>query len=275
MHDVHSPPSIVVGIDGSPAASDAAVWAAGEAASKNVPLKLVYVIHAAGHPVSAGAATAARSALAGARRAVETAAPSVALSVPLPVPLRIETEVLHGNPLATLIDLSRSAALGSVGSTGVAHTCHRAGSTAAALAGSAGCPVAVIHSTDVGQRVGLIVAEVDASPDNSAVLGWAMAEAKLRGAALRVLTPARPGGTATGSPARARLVRLIDHWAQRYPDVKVDLVTVPGADYLADYLADNVESIQLFVSGTRDRRSLGWADNTGGCSVLTVGGVGL
>ncbi|MEO8814496.1 MAG: universal stress protein [Mycobacterium sp.] len=271
MHDVRSTPSIVVGIDGSPAASDAAVWAAGEAASKNVPLKLVYVIHAAGHPESDGAATAARSALAGARRAVEAAAPSAVL----PVPLRIETEVLHGNPLATLIDLSRSAALVSVGSTGVAHTCHRAGSTAAALAGSAGCPVAVIHNTDVGQRAGLIVAEVDASPDNSAVLGWAMAEAKLRGATLRVLTPARPGGTATGSPARARLVRLIDHWAQRYPDVEVDLATVPGTDYLADYLADNVESIQLFVSGTRDRRSLGWADNTGGCSVLTVGGVGL
>lgn len=222
MNQVRTPPAVVVGIDGSPAACSAAVWAAGEAAERNLPLKLVYVIHAAGDPADPpDPEAAARHALDEAREAVRATAR-----------VHVETESPHGNPLATLIELSHSAAMVAVGSVGVAHTCHRAGSTAAALAGSAGCPVAVIRTPGPGQRGGPIVAEVDASPDNRAVLGWATAEAELRHAPLRMVT----------------------------------------ADDVEDYLSKHAESIQLFVSGTRDRRSLGWAGNTGGCSVLTVGG---
>lgn len=256
MHDIHSTPAIVVGVDGSPAARSAAVWAAGEAVGRNLPLKLVHVIHAAGDPADPpDPEAAARHALADARHAIEAVVPQ-STAVP------IETETLHGNPLATLIGLSRSAAMVSVGSVGVSHTCHRAGSTAAALAGSAGCPVAVIRGSDFGQRAGYIVAEVDASPDNGPVLEWAMAEAELRGAPLRVVAP--------GAEVRDR----IDHCAQRHPGVPVDVVTgvADVATYLTDCLAAEPHSIQLFVSGTRDHRSLGWAEDTGGCSVLTVGG---
>ncbi len=247
MHDQKSPHAVVVGIDGSPAARNAAVWAAGEAADKNLPLKLVYVIHSAAEPTDPpDPVAAASSALADARDAVQTT-PG----------LQVETESLHGNPLATLIELSRSAAMVAVGSVGMAHSCHRAGSTAAALAGSAGCPVAVIRNPDSVQRAGPIVAEVDASPDNRAVLGWAMAEAKLRHAPLRVIT------------SDELLRRRLDEWAQRHPDLPIDTVT---ATDIGGYLGANAGSIQLFVSGTRDRRSLGWAEDTGGCSVLTVGG---
>lgn len=249
----HKPPhAIVVGIDGSAAARSAAVWAAGEAADRDLPLKLVYVIHPTGDPDDPPdpLATASR-ALDDARQAVQDAAGVYA-----------ETESLHGNPLATLIELSHSAAMVAVGSVGVAHTCHRAGSTAAALAGSAVCPVAVIRSPDIHQRTGSIVAEVDTSPDNRTVLGWAMAEAKLRHAPLRVVT--------SDDTARHRL----DDWTRRHPDAPVADVTRADdvARYLAACLAEEAESIQLFVSGTRDRRSLGWAGGAGGCSVLTVGG---
>ncbi|BBX21681.1 universal stress protein [Mycolicibacter terrae] len=251
MGDRKSTHAVVVGIDGSPAARSAAIWAAGEAADRNLPLKLVYVIHHAGDPADPpDPQAAASSALSQARQAVQTS-----------TGVQAETESLHGNPLATLIELSHSAAMVAVGSVGVAHTCHRAGSTAAALAGSAGCPVAVIRSPDARGPGGAIVAEVDASPDNRAVLGWAMAEAKLRRAPLRMVT----------SDEQVR--RRLDDWAQRHPDLAIDAITAGDvAGYLAACLAEEAESIQLFVSGTRDRRSLGWAGGTGGCSVLTVGG---
>lgn len=45
MYDVQPSPAVVVGVDGSPAASSAAVWAVDEASSRDLPLKLVYVIH--------------------------------------------------------------------------------------------------------------------------------------------------------------------------------------------------------------------------------------
>lgn len=264
MRDSHPVPTVVVGIDGSQAALSAAGWAAGEAASRGIPVKLVYVIHNADLPGTdisrdTDQLATARAALSDAHRAVQATE----------MPVNVETEVLWGNPLATLIELSRSAAMLCVGSIGIEHSCHRAGSTAAALAGSAGCPVAVIRRSDARQRTetGYIVVEVDASPDNNVVLRWALAEAELRRVPLRVITADQ-----TAQPSR-----LIDHWAPRYPDVLVESVTAPDGvtEYLAACLAEEAESIQLFVSGTRDRRSLGWSGDASGCSVLTVAGTRL
>ena len=39
-----SPPAVVVGIDGSRSAVDAALWAVDEAVSRDIPLRLVYAI---------------------------------------------------------------------------------------------------------------------------------------------------------------------------------------------------------------------------------------
>ena len=45
MRDHYStPPSVVVGIDGSRSALDAALWAVNEAVSRDIPLRLVYAI---------------------------------------------------------------------------------------------------------------------------------------------------------------------------------------------------------------------------------------
>jgi nucleotide-binding universal stress UspA family protein len=275
MRDFHSAATVVVGVDGSPAAVGAAVWAVDEAAGRDIPLKLVYVIYRADLPgtdVSCGTGelAAARTALSDARRTVEATAELVQK------PVKIETEVLRGNPLATLIELSRSAPMMCVGSIGIGCACHRAGSTAAALSGSARCPVAVIRRSDVrppdppAVSSGRIVAEADTSPDNNAVLQWAMAEARLRDAPLRVIS-ASPADS--DSAVQAQLNRRIDRWARLYPDVAVESVAVHGS--VAKYLADNAESVQLFVAGNRDRRSLGWPDDARGCSVLTVVGTHL
>lgn len=275
MDDFHSAPAVVVGIDGSPAASGAAVWAVDEAASRAIPLKLVYVIYSANLPgTDIGYGTdqfTAATALSDARRAVETAARSAHK------PVRIETEVLSGNPLTTLIGLSRSATMVCVGSIGVGCACHRAGSTAAALAGSAPCPVAVVRRQAVRQRGNntYVVAEVDPSADNNDVLRWAMTEARLRGAPLRVIGAWRPQSDARGTAdaVRAQLDRRVASWARRYPDVAVESVAVRGS--VPSYLAEHAESVELFVSGTRDLRSLGRPGGDVGYPVLTVAGARL
>jgi hypothetical protein len=110
---------------------------------------------------------------------------------------------------------------------------------------------------------------MDAAPDNNAVLRFAIAEARLRGAPLRVITSqqSQSGHVPDGN----RLAQAqIDRWTRLYPDVAVEPVVVHGS--VAQYVADNAELIQLFVSGIRDRRSLGHPGDTLGCSVLTVDG---
>jgi nucleotide-binding universal stress UspA family protein len=49
MNDIETSSSILVGIDGSDAAVGAALWSIDEAVSRNIPLRLVYVMKAT-HP---------------------------------------------------------------------------------------------------------------------------------------------------------------------------------------------------------------------------------
>ena len=142
MSTIQSAPTVVVGIDGSRAAIHAALWAIDEAVSRDIPVRLVYVVdplQAAGADHYDGRQAAARAALYEAYRAVDATGK----------PVKIETDIVWGRPLTKLMQESRSAAMICVGSIGVHHACRGAGSVAAALAGSALCPVAMI----LGRRV--------------------------------------------------------------------------------------------------------------------------
>lgn len=74
MSDMKAAPTIVVGVDGSRAATHAAVWAIDEAIERDIPLRLVYAIDsrdARNAHDSDVAYAAARAALFDARAAVE------------------------------------------------------------------------------------------------------------------------------------------------------------------------------------------------------------
>src|SRR6185312_9457655 len=128
-----SPPSVVVGIDGSRNAVDAALWAVDEAVSRDIPLRLVYAID----PDSAANSDshdAARE-LAKADVAVRHAFMAVEST---DQPVKVEVEILQERPIRALREASRGAAMVCVGSMGLKH-CSRGqiGSTAAALAAAA------------------------------------------------------------------------------------------------------------------------------------------
>ena len=247
-----SPPTVVVGIDGSRSAVDAALWAVDEAVGRDIPLRLVYAVDAntAGTDPHDGARDLARAEVA-VRHAL-TAVEST------DKPVKIEVEILQDLPTKALLQASRRAALLCVGSIGLKHSAHgRIGSTAAALASTARCPVAVVRGHDpLRAEQQWVVAEVDESAASEGVLRLALEEARLRGAPLRVLTTWQSRFTdihdgnavADGNRlARAQLGRRLAQWKKRYPDLDVSAVAVH--DSTLNFLVKNARAIQLLIVG--------------------------
>lgn len=261
MPEPFTPPSIVVGVDGSRGAVRAALWAIDEAVRRDIPLRLLYAIEQPG-PEPVDAQEEARQ-LASAELAVRYAANAVEATER---PVKVEIEILHGKPIATLVAASRAAAMICVGAVGLKHFDHnRIGSTATALVASAHCPVAVVRGSDreVTHEPGWVVVELDESPDSAAVLQFGVEEARLRGAPLRVLSSWQSRYTdvhdshavADGNRmVRAQLDRRLSHWKHRYPDLDARPVAVHGS--VLNYLAKHGAEIQLVVVGARNAESL-------------------
>jgi len=221
MHEIPAP-AVVVGVDGSKAALHAAMWAVDEAVSRDIPLRLVYVVdpadrvcagaHNAGHD---GPHAAASTALHDARQAAEGTGERV----------KVETEILWGKPLTKLMEESRYAAMVCIGSIGLNHSCLGGGSVAAALATLALCPVAVINRP-AGAPATPAVSGITVGVDNGMVLRHAFEEARLRGVPLRFVS-------GNGS-SPTQLSRRTARWTRLYPEVQVqvDAGTHTGRDQL-------------------------------------------
>jgi nucleotide-binding universal stress UspA family protein len=161
-----SSPAVVVGIDGSRTAIDAALWAVDEAVSRDIPLRLVYAIdpdHTSGKEPQDAARdrAAAEVAIRFAYSAVEST----------DKPVQIEVEILQERPGRALTEASRRAPMACVGAMGLRHSAQGSiGSTATAFATSAHCPVAIVrggHPNWTGRR--WVVAEVDESAASNGV----------------------------------------------------------------------------------------------------------
>jgi nucleotide-binding universal stress UspA family protein len=244
---------VVIGIDGSRSALQAAMWAVDEAVDRDVSLQLVYAIDSAeGDPdEAAGELAVAENVIRDAFAVIESTGK----------PVKMEAEITHDRPIAALLGASRTAAMVCVGSTGLKHAVQgRTGSTASALIASAHCPIAVVPISAVPTPAGCVLAVVDESPASSAVLELAVSEARLRLAPLRVLTtwPHQDSGihhvdqTAADHAASARLERCLAPWRRSHPDVDIQSTTVHGGvvEYL-EYLHKNAEPIQLLVVNPR------------------------
>ncbi len=233
MSDSFTPPSVVVGIDGSPAGVHAAVWAAEEALSRGIALRLIAVGD------SATGMTAAFDAVRAARPDAKT-----------------ETAVLAGKPVEVLLAESRDASMICVGP----------GPIAAALASSASCPVAVIRGAErpADREPGWVAVQVDETPESATVLQCGIEEARLRHAPLRVLRAGK-----SQRLIRPQLDERLAEWKQRYPDLDVRPVAVQGG--MLPYIVRNATRIQLFVLGAHNAAGVAeLLENGGECSLLVV-----
>jgi nucleotide-binding universal stress UspA family protein len=242
---VHSTPSrpVIVAIDGSKHALQAALWACEEAVDRGTTLSLVYVIECDVDDLAAEFVDA-REALDEATEVIELTGKSVEMT----------SEILRGDPATRVIEASRSAQLVCVGAKGMHDSApgHR-GATGATIAESAFCPVVMVRRRS-GRRLPptehWVVAVLDESPVSRRVMQTALDEAIRRDASLLALIcwpPRTFGSHHTEDDLREELDRYLADCGRQDPDVRVCAASLP-AD-LADSLASAADLDQLVLVG--------------------------
>lgn len=236
---------VVVGIDGSLAAVEAALWAIDEAVHRDVPLRLVNVT-APTQPLSAPydendvEIQYGESSLRVASSAVTKTGKSV----------KVETQILHGPVDEALIAESMSASVMYVGSVGIGWIARRVlGSTAFAVAKNARCPVAIVRYPEVRHTEDsrCVVVGIDDRLDNDRLVTHALDEAQLRHA------PVLAVGTWSselGDLPYDELDRRVETWQKRYPELHIRSVSSAGG--LPAFLAGYRDDVQLAVVSDAD-----------------------
>lgn len=234
---------VVVGVDDSQAASNAVQWAIDEAISRNVPLRIVHVTGVEERPADAvnPEITHAQESLRSATETVEASGKS----------LEVETEIRWGAVNTVLVDESRTAALVCVGSVGFgAKPSEVLGTTAAALAENAFCPVAIVRGPLRERHGGVdwIVVTVNDHFDNDAVIECALSEARLRRTAVLAV---EAWAEDLGETSYDELDHRMEKWKLKYPDVRIHSVATRGS--IGQFLTGHAdESVQLTVFGESD-----------------------
>ncbi|NUT18868.1 MAG: universal stress protein [Hamadaea sp.] len=262
--------AIVVGYDGSAYADRALRWAADESLRTGDPVRLVHVL-----PPPYDPAAWQVELIDPATRMVELARAETVERSPR---LSITAEVIVGDPITVLRELSAESGLIVLGSRGLGgFTGMLAGSVAVAVATHAACSVVLIRRLPEGLSLP-VVAGFDESAHALSAVKRALVEAAVRRAPLTVVHAWRPPlpRPRTSEPWRAEEIAEIesaerevmhsrvDPLAKQYPDVSVGLRLVAGSAGSA--LIAAAERAQLVVVGHRGR---------GGFTGLLLGSVGL
>jgi nucleotide-binding universal stress UspA family protein len=238
--------SVVVGIDGSRAALEAALWAVDEAVDRDVPLRLVHVTGEA-RPSSAPyeahdleieyGETSLRAASSALAATDKTA--------------KVEAEILWGSVDDALIAESQSASMLCVGSVGIGWAArHVLGSTAVAVSENAHCPVVVVRyapETWSNKSTHWVAVGIDDRLDNDRLVTHALDEAKLRNA------PVLAVGTWSselGDLSYDQLENRVATWRQRYPGLHIRPVAAGGG--LPGFLVSHRDDVQLAVMSAAD-----------------------
>ncbi|GHE40769.1 universal stress protein [Streptomyces longispororuber] len=265
--------AIAVGVDGSAESLAAADWAAGEAALRGAPLRVVH----AWHPESADATVAQD------REEQARAADAVLREVETRVSgrrpdLRVSAEVVGDSPVAALLREAERAEMLVLGSRG-----HGAvvgfllGSYGQQVIADAQRPVVSVRAgtgtgaeaPHAGDGAGEIVVGQHGEPeDGEAVLRFAFEAAAARGAAVRAvrawtLPPLYAYNTGVLDMAdqagglepmeRQALARAVAPWRERFPDVPVtEHVEIGSAGQV---LLAAAADARLLVVGRRTHRS--------------------
>ena len=276
---------VVAAVDGSKAATAAALWAADCAIRRGAALHLVHVCQTdvAAYPGQGMippdtrelAMEAGRSILIAARQAVTAAHPG----------LPVTAAAVPGAVVAELRDFAARALLTVLGTTGTGQLADVAlGSVASRMVGRCGSPIVVVPWRPDGAPQscdGPVVAGLDASADSDAALGFAFEEAAARHVSLvavrswddKVLDrnlssyPLAVDKAGVDAEEARMLAEQLAGWSEKYPDVVVQhhisrgspvaaLLAVAAGTHPVDPAAAAAPPAGLVVVGSRGRGPL-------------------
>ncbi|WP_197375657.1 universal stress protein [Mycolicibacterium baixiangningiae] len=264
----HNTP-VVVGIDGSDSALQAARWAGAVAAVYGAPLHIVHAMPSIGRNLTetAVAIQAAIMSYQHDSALIFLRAATAAVQQDQP-DLSITTEASETPVDEALIDASATArliVLGGKDVTGAAALL--LGSTTLRVVTNAACPVVAFRGDAVGVSEKPIVVGVDGTAAGDGVLATAFEFAKamaVKLVAVRSWTTRAPAGDVTipflidwdalEAAEWSALTGQVDQWRQRYPEVDVECVVETMSPGRA--LLRHAEDAQLVVVGSRGRNAL-------------------
>ena len=259
---------VVVGVDGSAAATRAVRWAAREAARLELPLVLVHACALVPLAVPYGQALLPgyhQAQLEYGREWLDAAAAVAHETAP---EVRVSTDLAGGWAPEQLIARSASAELVVLGSRGLGgFTGLLAGSNAVAVTTHGHCPIVVVRGAEPGiepRHDGPVVVGVDGSATGAAAIPFAFRAAASRGVPLVAvhawldMAPAGlgdPDEDAEWETIRREHRPVVQDWLAPartdYPDVPVKLVITRHRP--AQSLLEQARNAQLAVVGSRGR----------------------
>jgi nucleotide-binding universal stress UspA family protein len=258
---------VVVGVDGSSSALEAARWAAREAARRRTTVQLISAFGwpETGHIGDPGLGGHYRETMMKSTRAeVSAAAASAAEAAP---GVEISELVVDGFPVPQLVAASSRAGLVVLGDRGLGgFTSLLVGSVAIGLAAQAACPVVVVR----GERpsdAGPVVIGIDGSEISEAALAFAFEAAATRKVPVMAVhawtdyvldtsvVPQLDWDAAEADVHRLLAERLAG-WIEKYPDVEVRRVVVQDRPAHALIQQATVAAAQLVVVGSHGRGSM-------------------
>ncbi|WP_166906471.1 universal stress protein [Mycobacterium sp. DL440] len=261
---------VVVGINGSDAALDAARWAGAVAARLGAPLRIVHALPSIGRNLTQTAAALTAAMMSYQRDMAEAFLKAADEAVRADHPeLSVSTVSFNEPADQVLIEASREARLVVLGSKTVTPAAALLiGSTALAVATRAACPVVAFRGDRVAPADGPVVVGVDDSPAAQAALSTAFEFAERFGLALtavRSLSLAAPAETGVTIPLLidwdgvesaelAALTETVDVHYKRHPAVVAKCFIEP--DSPAKALLKHVADSGLVVVGSRGRNAL-------------------
>ena len=240
---------IVVGYDGSPEAAQAVRWAARHAGERDCGL---HVVHCSLWPeLARDMGPVPGIANSGLRHSAETiVAEGVTIAREAAPGVEPITSLVYGWPAETLRKLSSTAVLLVLGSRGMGGFMGLLlGSVSLELAGTAGCPVAVIRNA--GQLGGPVVAGISDEGWES-VVGQAALFAALTGTNLRIIhVMGRAGSRSSRAEADARetLASACRSAGNSWPDLIIEDHLLSGSS-VAGALLGAAGNAQILVVGS-------------------------
>ncbi|OBK99916.1 universal stress protein UspA [Mycobacterium sp. 1245499.0] len=258
---------IVVAVDGSPASTVAAGWAAREAAMRNIPLT---VVHAVSTPTATFPPVPYPESLVTSledegKKAIMHATKVAEDAMPADRAVPIGRKLVYAAPAPALLKMSDTAEMIVMGSSGRGLlACGLLGSVSSTVVRHANCPVAVVRDEELPDpRNAPVLLGTDGSPASELATEIAFDEASRRGVDLvaihawsdaAVVDVFEIDWPAVEGEAERTLAESLAGWQERYPDVTVHRLI--AQDRAARHLIDKSETAQLVVVGSHGRGSL-------------------